>query len=369
MKKSLLPLIVLVLINLILGCAGVSRQQLQLYTNAFDEAKSSSELIYAEMVSALKEGGGTEISKNESFTASLGPGVYSRIDCRPEIKVYEALLARCEAINMIANYNSAMMSLAQGSSGTMVLGRLDSAFNSAKTLVDMVPVPEVAAIFATAETIFPQIRAILSQALKLRDQAELKAKLNEGGPLIQNLIEAMQADVFEIYKVQRAYYQLRLEIIQNEIDSHVGEAKRIAFSFTAPTDASMIALRSILDARFDALFNQSEPTFGEERLSEVNGPAGNPTFSAEAAVNIGKSIDAVEIEVRNFREVVAKWNEFISALRSYDRLLESVDAAFKTLLTMSSDPFAPGGGVQQFIDTTFIVREQALEIKKKLAGK
>ena len=39
MKKSLLPLIGLVLINAILGCAGVPRQQLQLYTNAFDEAR------------------------------------------------------------------------------------------------------------------------------------------------------------------------------------------------------------------------------------------------------------------------------------------------------------------------------------------
>ncbi len=367
MKKSLLPLIGLVLINAILGCAAVPRQQLQLYTNAFDEARSSSELIYAEMVPALKEGGGTMTSADASFTASLGPGVYSRIDCRPDIQVYEALLARCEAINMIANYNSAMMSLAQGASGSMVLGRLDGAFNSAKTLANMAPIPEVKAIFATAEAIFPQIRAILGQALKLRDQAKLKTKLKEGAPLIQDLIKALQTDVFEIYNVQRAYYQFRLEKIQNEIDAHVGEAKKIAFSFTAPTDASMIVLRSTLDAQFDALFNQPEPIFGKELLSEVNGPVGNPPFSAETAVNIGKSLDAIEVEVRRFQEVVTKWNEFLSALRSYDQLLESVNTAFNTLLTMSSDPFAPGGEVQQFIDATLIVREQALEIKKQLA--
>ena len=368
MKKSLLSLIGLVLINVILGCASVPRQQLQLYTNAFDEARSSSELIYAEMVPTLKEGDGTKTSIDAAFTESLGPGVYSRIDCRPDIQVFEALLARCEAINIVANYNAAMMSLAQGANGSMVLGRLDRAFNSAKTLADMVPIPEVTAIFATAETIFPQIRAILAQALELREQAKLIAKLREGAPLIQDLIEALQADVFEIYNVQRAYYQLRLEKIQSEIDSHVGEAKIVASSFTAPTDASMVALRSTLDARFDALFNQPEPTFGKERLSEVNSPAGNPPFSAETAVNIGNSLDAVEVEVRKFREVVAKWNEFLSGLRSYDQLLESVDVAFNTLLTMSSDPFAPGGGVQQFIDSTFIVREQAFEIKKQLAA-
>jgi hypothetical protein len=54
MKKSLIPLIGLVMINVILGCASLPRQQLQLYTNAFDEARSSSELIYAEMVPALE---------------------------------------------------------------------------------------------------------------------------------------------------------------------------------------------------------------------------------------------------------------------------------------------------------------------------
>jgi hypothetical protein len=231
----------------------------------------------------------------------------------------------------------------------------------------MAPIPEVKAIFATAEAIFPQIRAILGQALKLRDQAKLKTKLKEGAPLIQDLIKALQTDVFEIYNVQRAYYQFRLEKIQNEIDAHVGEAKKIAFSFTAPTDASMIVLRSTLDAQFDALFNQPEPIFGKELLSEVNGPVGNPPFSAETAVNIGKSLDAIEVEVRRFQEVVTKWNEFLSALRSYDQLLESVNTAFNTLLTMSSDPFAPGGEVQQFIDATLIVREQALEIKKQLA--
>jgi hypothetical protein len=267
---------------------------------------------------------------------------------------------------MVANYNSAMMSLAQGASEPMALGQLDQAFNSAKTLANMAPIPEVTAIFATAETIFPQIRAILAQALKLRDQARLKAKLKEGAPLIQKLIEALQADVSGIYNVQRAYYQVRLENIQNQIDSHTGEAKKIAFSFIVPTDSSIIALRSALDARFDALFNQPEPTFGKERLSEVNGPAGSPPFSAETAVNIGKSLDAAEVEVRRFQEVVAKWNEFLSALRSYDQLLESVDAAFNSLLTMSSNPFAPGGGVQQFIDATLIVREQAFEIKKQL---
>ena len=52
----------------------------------------------------------------------------------------------------------------------------------------------------------------------------------------------------------------------------------------------------------------------------------------------------------------------------FNQLLESVDVAFNTLLTMSSDPFAPGGGVQQFIDSTFIIREQAFEIKKQLAA-
>jgi hypothetical protein len=135
----------------------------------------------------------------------------------------------------------------------------------------------------------------------------------------------------------------------------------------APSDDDATrSLRATLDARFDALFTGIDPGFGTERLYEVTGSEGATPFDVETAAAAGRALARAESEVARFREIGAQWNEFLRALAAYDRLLTEVDTAFVALTTLSSDPFTPGGSVQQFVDSALAIRGHAQDIQRLL---
>ena len=164
-------LLILSIVLLVSACVGVPETQLVAYTDMFGQARQAGHLIYKEMIPALEEGKTEKTA--EAFSVSLGPEAFERGDCDPAFAVFASLLARCELLGTVARYNDALFALARGASTEEGRARLKEIFAGLSTVASIASLPT---LFPWAPAVIEPIKAIIGQALELRDRAALKGR-------------------------------------------------------------------------------------------------------------------------------------------------------------------------------------------------
>ena len=351
------------------ACVGVPPEQLNSYIDSLEEAEAAGSEVYLALVPALSEDGST-VDPEVAYRASLGSPVFVRGPCQGEIASYPALLARCQAFAAVSAFDQALVQLSEGRSAQAVTPQLQSFHDSAASLVSLVSHPQVTAVFGAAGLVFPAVRTIAEAALRTVDAAQLRAVLVQGAPQVRSLLRALQGDVPRIYQVQYRYFEKRLDEAQSDIDRRVVGLKRLAVSHAAPPSPAIAAERRALDARFDRIFVDAEPGFGDERLSALRPDAGaSEPFDGETAGEMSALLDDIERDVDRFRADVEAWRRFRAALAAYDQMLTNVDLAFARLMAATGNPFTRGGAVSQALATAFTIRDQAREIRMQLGAR
>jgi hypothetical protein len=348
------------------GCASVPIAQLQAYSNAYDEAKSAAMLVYGDAAPALVAGG----LQRAPFAASLGPDVIDRDDCGAVIASIAELRARCQAMAALKGYNQALLDLAAGKGTDDILRQVDIAFNSVSSLAAIVPGTPAAAALGTATAILPALKGILGQALKLRERAALREALAQGEPYVRALIQSLRDDVERLYAVQRAYAVGRLDAIKNDMDRSLSPAFRTVSDRAPPVDPAVSSSLGLLAQRFEDIFSDPEPRPGARlKLLKPSNAANSKPLDASAIASIDGQLRAATVSVGDFRAAALQFNKSAEALIAYDRLLAAVDRSLTDLLAASTNPFSPGGGADQLLQSVVTVRDDAKEIKQLLAAR
>ena len=348
------------------GCAGVPTAQLQAYTNAYDEAKAAASLIYADAAPAILKGAPTDLQ----FPVSLGPAAFDRDGCGPVVASIDSLRARCQAMVALKAYNQALADIAAGKTTEDILAEVDEAFRSVSSLAAIVPGSAVAAVMGPAAAIFPALRGILGEALKLRDRVALRDALIQGAPHIRVMIQSLRDDVDRLYVIQREYAAGKLQRTKNAIDENLTPAFRAVAAHSPPTDPAVASSLGLLEQRFDEMFSAPEPgtSFRLKGIKPVAPAAGKP-LDGPAVALIDTQLRAVAANIAEFRAVAAQFSRSSEALASYDSLLAAVDRSLTELLTASNRIFAPGGGTDQLVQSIVTIRDHARDIKHLLAAR
>ncbi|RZL92398.1 MAG: hypothetical protein EOP82_10220 [Variovorax sp.] len=234
----------------------------------------------------------------------------------------------------------------------------------------MAPDSAAAAALGPAAAIFPALKGILGEALRLRDRAALQSALMQATPQIRILIQSLRDDVDRLYAVRRAYAELELTGIKNAIDRNLTPAFRMRARHAQPTDAVVVSTLGLLEQRFNDVFNAPEPSPGS-RLSSISPAttAGDTPLDGSGVELIDRQLRAANANVVEFKAAVVQFNRSVDALARYDSLLAAVDDAFTKLVSASNNPFATGGGTEQLIHSLVTIRDQARDIKQLLAAR
>ena len=155
------------------------------------------------------------------------PRAYDRSGCDPQMAAFAGLQARCAAFAAIRSFNQALLDLQAGASVSGVQAQLGGLQSGAATLVSLVSIPGVTAIFATAQTLFPALETIARELATAADRAALKARFDQGRPLIEQLLTALRDDVPRIHQVMRAYYDQRLTDLDLAISETINPALKL----------------------------------------------------------------------------------------------------------------------------------------------
>lgn len=345
------------------GCAGVPMAPLHAYSDSFDQAKSAAALVYADAALPLRAG--ASIS-NVAYPVSLGSPKFDREGCGPLVASSESLRARCQAMIALKSYNQALLDIAAGKTADDILVQVEQAFNSVTTLGSLSA--GGAAALAPLTAAAPALKAILGEALKLRDRAALRSTLERGAPKIRELIQALRDDVDLLYGVQRAYAVGRLDKIQSDIDRDLNVAKKLISNSAAPKDLAVAASQKLLEQRFEAMFDSPEPG-GGERLKDIKPAPAGQALDGRAVATVEAQLGAASAHVSKFKEAAAQYNKSIEALSQYDGLLAALDKSLTALLMTSSRPFAAGEGTDQLFQSILIVRDKSRDIKQLFASR
>jgi hypothetical protein len=353
----------LVVVAVLGGCAGVPITQLQSYSDTYDEAKSAAALIYVDAAPALMIGA---TSSNVDFPASLGPATFDRDGCGAVVASIDSLRARCQAMITLKSYNQALLDIAAGKTSDDILAQVDRAFDSVSTLSALAQ--GGAAALAPVANALPALKAILGEALKLRDRAALRSALEQGAPQIRNLVQYLRGDVDLMYRLQRAYAVKRLNKLQSAIDADVSGAMRVIATSAPPKDPAAAASLKLLEQRFEDLFSTPEPSVGA-RLKGLRPDPSGKALDGPAVASVEAQLGVATGHVAEFKAAAAQFGKSADALAHYDALLAAVDKSLTELLVRSNQPFAAGGGADQLVQSIVTVRDKARDIKQLLASR
>ncbi len=357
--------LVITVVAALAGCAGVPPAELHIYTDSLAQAQDAGNAIYRAMIPALVAGGAKQAS---GYPVSLGPETYDRSGCDPDLAAFPSLQARCAALAAVRSFNQAMLDLQAGASVAAVQAQLGGLESGAETLVKLVDVPGVNAVFATAQTLFPALETVARELAVAADRAALKARLDEARPVIDQLLRALQDDVPGIYGSIRAYYDGRLTDFDLAIAKTLSPALKLADTRLPPSDAAALTARQAVDARFEVMFAPAEPA-PSAWLRDLRATGMDvPVFSTGDAEKINATLNAVEPQVAQFRATAREWQSFRQALSAYDFTLTQVRAAFAKLVAASQNPLSTGGGTSQLLESALAIREQAALVQQKLAA-
>jgi hypothetical protein len=360
------PLLLCLVIN-VAGCGGVPKEALTSYSAVYQEAHKSGLLIYEQMEPALRRADASEGApvRTTAYVGSLGPSAINRTDCPGRFAEFPELAARCFLLSSVSRYNSALLELASGSSTRAVHDQVQRGLRSALGLAALVPVPQVAAALPVAVAASKPIEGIFASALELYDAARVRAKLDEGAPVIEMILTTLQADAERIYSVQREYYVLLLGDSEDEVTRALRPLKVRAEARALSDDAAVALARQALDDHFDRIFAPPEPapTF---RLRAARGSPGAQLLSGSDLAFMDQQLGTIEAQAAAFAMHVGAWQRFRDALMAYDGMLENVQTSFTALRLASGDPFTAGGAADQFAAAATRVRENAREIRTLL---
>ena len=372
----------ILLLLLVAACAGVPSEDLRSYADAYDKAQSSGLLIYKAFLPVVQEHQATSISDDTGssaagtpppsvasksyLAAALGPHVWvSNTGSCDEFAVFPDLMARCQALGAITEYNQVLLRLDSGESAQAVQTRLQTIQQYVGGLASLTGATLGAPFLVASKALI----GIIGQALTIKDRQALLSKLNEGAPTAAKLITLLQKDIGVMYTAQWDYYARLLDEQDIAITNNANRALRIVASHKSPEGLELKSAMQDLEQRYNAALvslGSSAPQL--PKIENTFGTSGGGPFTLVELNQIAEDVKGMESATKQFPELQKNWRTYVAALRAYDAMLVAVQNSLTTLVTRSNDPLAPGGGTALLIQSATMIRDHAQQIERLIGS-
>jgi hypothetical protein len=376
---------------LLAACSTVPVQHVEGYSQAFDEASVAGNRLYdgisakvvqeqaianaqAEQVAATQTPTANTVivpaagpadsavcprngGASEPYPACFDPARFApgRLAGEPD-----SLLVRRRALATITTFNAIALRLASGESAQELGAEVRRLGSNASSL---------AALSGAGAMVSPLIGVTSDLAARLatwaetlRADQELRAALDAGSPLIEQLLVALINDTSTMYALKRE--EVAAQLVALKVD-----AREIEFDITdivrahAAPQGPMVAELAQRDLRFNNA--RERMGLGFQSLAALAGQGGQP-FTERTLDQIDDQIARLEPLANQYEEQVQALNRYYEALGEYVAMLHEVNATLATVTASARAPQAvtisPAALSQQATE----IRDQAREIQKLL---
>ncbi|MGH6919272.1 MAG: hypothetical protein ACREJ0_16395 [Geminicoccaceae bacterium] len=379
------------MVLLLAACSTVPVQHVEGYTEAFDQASVAGNRLYdgisakviqeqaiadaqAERVAATQATAGNTVimpaagpadnavcprdgSSNEPYPACFDPARFApgRLAGEPD-----SLLVRRRALATITTFNAIALRLASGETAEELgaeVRRLGSNATSLATLSGAGAM--VSPLIGLTSDLAAQLAG---WAETLRADQELRAALDAGSPLIEQLLKALIDDTSTMYAFKREEVAAQADALTLEAGDIEFDVADIMTAHAAPQAAFVAEL-----AQRDLRYNNARERIGLpfQSLAALVGRGGQP-FTGQTLDQIDDRIARLEAIADQYQEQVATLNRYYEALGEYVAMLHEVNEALATATASARAPQAitisPAALSQQATE----IRDQAREIQKLL---
>ena len=196
----------------------------------------------------------------------------------------------------------------------------------------------------------------------LRADQELRAALDAGSPLIEQLLVALINDTSTMYALKReevAAQLVALKVDAREIEFDIADVMRAHAAPQGPMVAEL--------ARRDLRYNNARERMGLafQSLAALAGPGGQP-FTEQTLDQIDEQVAQLEAFANQYQEQVLALNRYYEALGEYVAMLHEVDATLATVTASARAPQAVTISPRALSQQATEIRDQAREIQKLL---
>jgi hypothetical protein len=376
------------LLLLLSACAGVPKEDLRSYADAYDKAQSSGILIYkAFLPVALAHPGATvsgesggsgagatpppSVASNSFLPTALGPRTWvSSTGSCDEFAVSPDLMARCQALGAITEYNQVLLRLDSGENAQALQGRLQTILSFVDSVASLAAVTPGAPFLLASKALVGPLSGIIGQALTIQDRQALLAKLREGAPTVAELIALLRKDVGVMYTAQWDRYASLLDAQDIAITTSANTALRVAASHQAPAGLELTSASQDLEQRYGtALMSLGSSAPQLPKIESTFATSGGAPFTLVELGKIAEGVKGVEFAAKQELEIQQNWHAYVEALKAYDAMLAAVQDSLTTLVARSNDPLAPEGGTAQLIQSATVIRDKAQQIEQLIGAK
>jgi hypothetical protein len=376
---------------LLAACSTVPVQHVQTYSQAFDEASAAGNQLYDgisakvieeqaiadvqadQLAAAQGDGAATVIvpaagpapdpvcprdgGANAPYPACFDPAGFApgRLAGEPD-----SLLVRRRALATITTFNSVALRLASGETAEELgaeVRRLGSNATSLATLSG------AGAMVSPLIGLTSDLAARLATwAETLRADQELRAALDAGSPLIEQLLAALINDTSTMYALKR-------EEVAAQADALTAQAKDIEFDITdiiraqAAPPGSLVAELAQRDLRYNNARERMGLAF--QSLAAIAGRGTQP-FTGNTLDEIGAGIGQLEVLASRYQEQVEALNRYYEALGEYVVMLHEVNEALATATASARAPQAITISPATLSQQATEIRDQAIQIQNLL---
>jgi len=274
------------------------------------------------------------------------------------------VLARCQALQAVSEFNQVLLRFDSGESAEALKGQISNIKGILDGLTNLAAVTPAAPFLTAGKVLFGPLSNILGEALTLRERAILRAKLNEGAPLVAEILTRLRSDARTIFYAQYDETRRLLGAERSIALEGATDMLSIAGQHQAPT-GTMLAPAGELAQRYEAALDKlgARPATLVP-LDKRYGVRGNAPLTPEELDLMSTDVKKLEGAASRHEALVKAWKDFSAALTQYDAMLAAVEQSLETLVARSNDPFAPGGGTARLLESLTAVRDHAREIDR-----
>lgn len=388
--QGMATLLTVLAIAVLSGCASVPRAELKSYVEAFNKAKEVGIDVYATLKPAMASGqAGSAVLPKDAATAvplklvgTLGPGWSAPVGGCDTLRQYRDLHVRCQAFELAARYNAIVIEL------TKETPTVDATAEISGLLSLLGPLGALGGIVTSQLPNFGELKKILDGALRASRDDEILQSLEQGLPIIRELVVLLGEDVPLIHGIQRKFYEQELvSMVNNEIEREkgrflilyeaIGEIKSVDAKYHEKIENRAMTATEIYASNKEYALQQIVGRMRQMRNSSEAAEVTDDEIANDKA-KLEIQLAVFEEALRKFDARVAKWRAFDEALREYNKLLSELSLALGQLeraaasdstvissflgLTTAGQPVS----VQALLDLSFSMNARVASIRELL---
>ncbi|CAB1080272.1 hypothetical protein JY97_05075 [Alkalispirochaeta odontotermitis] len=355
-RRSLATATILGLLVLAMGCAltQATRQSLTTYTRAMDEVQESANFFltdYANLVKFRKqlEAGGDEKTARakpefpSEFILPQNPGA-------PTTKAEKAIQESREALEVIRQYNDALVALAEGRPEAEIKAQINQFGGALQTL---------ASIGGTVVPGIEQFSDIATKIIKLAQDADnreqFKKAVKEGQKPVNNILTALEKQTSPIYRASVPRAKSRQDVAKDNIRLVGFEIKPFLADFSPPTDPGLSNEMAEFRAEIVAIGTRTKtiPPLPDTFPFQ----SGKPEYDNAAHANMNIFMQVLRVNDALYTQIVTRQNAYYNLMVKYVALLRQTRRSLTILSDSLDAPIDIEREAYRLINVAFELRD------------